>query len=1186
MPSSKYTNANLSQTVVTGPFGFPLNNSDGASNEIRVAKKNGKYSLAIKTDNAWRYFDENLKSATASTLGTIKVGSGLSITSDGVLSTTGGGGSGDITGVTLTADDSGTAADSSGDAALTIAGGNAISTTATGTTLTINHDDTSSQASVDNSGYSYIQDITLDTYGHITGITSSTWSLADEAVTLAKMQHIATDTFLGRTSSGTGDVEVMSVGDVNTLLGLDSYITSLNLTGLTDVTINSGTVTGGHFVRHSGSGWVNATIQTGDITSAMVTQHEDDITHDNLTGFVANEHIDWTADQGSTNIHSGNYTDTNTMGAGFKIADGDSNHDVTEGHYLKIVTQSSGTAGVGVVSGDGGSGNPWIITLNAPNTTYSAMGSGNSYAAGLVLAGASSHGNTYLRKDGTWTLPSIHIQDDDGDSITVDIDEHIKITGTGGITTDWTTDDAGSGSGTPNILTIGVGNITNVGTVTSGVWNATAIASQYLDADTAHLSGTQTFTGAKTFSAAATMYGLQINAGSGDNTSGQDATLYISATSDNDWGIKLSKPSNEYGQMIDVAPDASYALRILGNGTQKFNVSGAGVITTATWNGAVIASAYLDADTAHLSGTQTFSGAKTFSSTTTFSNTSSYGDLDIIPTSSNRSVIKHDSGSGSLTLRGDQINLQNKDGDHTGLSYNDGSGLIGATNTHISYTAGQATSTATGGAFIAQGSDIITGRVFLQGYQNGGGDLVGFNNESDKFVMYNYTDNNYIAKFGYAGSITAITSVLTGDGNHTLTSLSTTHLEIKGAHTAAVGIKLSAGGNLRGWLYANDSQETGFLDTGGSWDLKKAENSHLLVYGSGSNVAKFGSGDEWGRIEFDGFSNGIYVYTDSGDFKVDGGHWNPYGNNDTDLGGDSLRWRNLKLGNHIIGGFGARETGGTTDWNDSTNARSGQGHTLLLGNATNGPSGTSDYFHPFTFEYNSKDGGGNMTQLAIPYIATSGGGMYMRSRYSSSWGGWINIHDSNNRSGLARTGSTYGSFKITDGGGSYPGHVYGSHSNIPTVMFNDSTSSGGIYYQYTGRWALFHNYGHNCTGIDTSSTETAYELKVNGDILATGDVVAFSDARWKTEIETISNPIDKIMDMRGVYYKELPKGDKKVSDRRKMGVIAQEILKVAPEVVTYGEINDEYAVDYSKLVGILIEGIKELKQEINELKGS
>ena len=77
---------------------------------------------------------------------------------------------------TVTAD-SGTdaVADSSTDT-LTISGGNAISTVAdaTGDSITINHDDTSSQASVDNSGNTVIQDITLDTYGHITGIASTT----------------------------------------------------------------------------------------------------------------------------------------------------------------------------------------------------------------------------------------------------------------------------------------------------------------------------------------------------------------------------------------------------------------------------------------------------------------------------------------------------------------------------------------------------------------------------------------------------------------------------------------------------------------------------------------------------------------------------------------------------------------------------------------------------------------------------------------------------------------------------------------------------------------------------------------------------------------------------------------------------------------------------------------------------
>jgi len=137
MPNNKYTNSTLSQTPVTGPFGFPLKNSDGSNNEIRVARKGGRYALAIKSDNAWRYFDENLKVATISELGTIKIGDNLTITQDGVLSATGSG-SGDVTGVTL-ASDSGSASDTTANVDLTIAGGTAIGTTATGTTVTINN---------------------------------------------------------------------------------------------------------------------------------------------------------------------------------------------------------------------------------------------------------------------------------------------------------------------------------------------------------------------------------------------------------------------------------------------------------------------------------------------------------------------------------------------------------------------------------------------------------------------------------------------------------------------------------------------------------------------------------------------------------------------------------------------------------------------------------------------------------------------------------------------------------------------------------------------------------------------------------------------------------------------------------------------------------------------------------------
>jgi len=53
----------------------------------------------------------------------------------------------------------------------------------------------------------------------------------------------------------------------------------------------------------------------------------------------------------------------------------------------------------------------------------------------------------------------------------------------------------------------------------------------------------------------------------------------------------------------------------------------------------------------------------------------------------------------------------------------------------------------------------------------------------------------------------------------------------------------------------------------------------------------------------------------------------------------------LTLNAQLVGAFGATTTGGVLDWNDSTNARTGNGVSLLLGTATNGPGGAS-YYHP------------------------------------------------------------------------------------------------------------------------------------------------------------------------------------------------------------------------------------------------
>jgi len=91
------------------------------------------------------------------------------------------------------------------------------------------------------------------------------------------------------------------------------------------------------------------------------------------------------------------------------------------------------------------------------------------------------------------------------------------------------------------------------------------------------------------------------------------------------------------------------------------------------------------------------------------------------------------------------------------------------------------------------------------------------------------------------------------------------------------------------------------------------------------------------------------------------------------------------LSSQIYGGFGANGTGGTADWNHATNARSGMGYTLLLGTDTNGMGGNI-YYHVMNYEYSSKNGTGNMTQLAIPYYGSTT--IYARVRYQGGWSSW------------------------------------------------------------------------------------------------------------------------------------------------------------------------------------------------------
>ena len=117
-------------------------------------------------------------------------------------------------------------------------------------------------------------------------------------------------------------------------------------------------------------------------------------------------------------------------------------------------------------------------------------------------------------------------------------------------------------------------------------------------------------------------------------------------------------------------------------------------------------------------------------------------------------------------------------------------------------------------------------------------------------------------------------------------------------------------------------------------------------------------------------------------------------------------------------------------------------------------------------------------------------------------------------------------------------------------------------------------------GIDNTSEITActFDMSAAGKATFNDDVVAFSDERLKSNIETIPNALDKVLKMRGVNFEK--------NGHKSMGVIAQEVQKIIPEVVsTEMKDGEEYlGVAYPNMVGVLIEAIKDLQNQVNELK--
>lgn len=110
-----------------------------------------------------------------------------------------------------------------------------------------------------------------------------------------------------------------------------------------------------------------------------------------------------------------------------------------------------------------------------------------------------------------------------------------------------------------------------------------------------------------------------------------------------------------------------------------------------------------------------------------------------------------------------------------------------------------------------------------------------------------------------------------------------------------------------------------------------------------------------------------------------------------------------------------------------------------------------------------------------------------------------------------------------------------------------------------------------------AASDILMEVTSAGNFTASGNVTAYSDVRLKTNIKTLENSLEKTLKLRGVSFQK--------DGKDSIGVIAQEIREVLPEVVLEGDDKEKtLSVAYGNIVGVLIEAIKELNAKVEDLQ--
>ena len=153
------------------------------------------------------------------------------------------------------------------------------------------------------------------------------------------------------------------------------------------------------------------------------------------------------------------------------------------------------------------------------------------------------------------------------------------------------------------------------------------------------------------------------------------------------------------------------------------------------------------------------------------------------------------------------------------------------------------------------------------------------------------------------------------------------------------------------------------------------------------------------------------------------------------------------------------------------------------------------------------------------------------------------------------------------------GRIYadnGCHVRGDWVRVN---STRGIYFEsYGGGWFM-----QDSTYVRVYNNKRIYTA---GDILAGGNVTAYSDIRRKKDLVKLDNALGKVEQLTGYTYTS------KTDNKRYTGLIAQDVQKVLPEAVHKEELDGQLSLAYGNMAGLFVEAIKEIKLRLDALESA